>query len=151
MACSRITQPGEQPLIHLLDEIISALIQAVDRMLVRSDRGIGGGRVAGKIFFMPQIEVGAVIGHGEFAEGGRIGQRVDVGRTGCVMPIGSRLVVQPCYRGEFGHTMAERSDGEGIQMNCISNQFTPPVSRSLARLGSPLTDGICREAAKQAD
>ena len=61
MACGRGHDVFQQPLVDLFDEIISLLVEGVDGSLYGGDPGIGGGGVAGFVFFMPECEVGVVL------------------------------------------------------------------------------------------
>jgi hypothetical protein len=73
-------------------------------VLVGGDGGVGGGGVAGEVFFVPEIEVGAVVGHGEIAEVRIVGKAIAVGGLSLVVPVCSGLVVKLCDCGEIGHT-----------------------------------------------
>lgn len=97
-------EPVEEPEVHLLDEIVAALVEAVDGVLVGGNGGVGGGWVAGEVLFVPEVEVGAVVGHGELGEVGCVGKGIRMGRETLIVPLEGRLVVQSGYCAEVGHT-----------------------------------------------
>ena len=65
----------EQELVDLLDEIVALLVEAVDGVLDLGDAGVGDvGRARG-VFFVPEVEVGQVLGadQGDEVGGGGLG------------------------------------------------------------------------------
>ena len=44
----------EQPGVYLLDEVVTLLVEAIDGVLDAGDLGVGGGWVAGFVFFVPK-------------------------------------------------------------------------------------------------
>ncbi len=88
---------GEEPGVHLFDEVVALLVEAIDGVLDAGDLGVGGGRVAGLVFLVPEVEVGAVLAQEKLGEGGegRVRQAVSVRRAGCYA---SRSVVSSCRR-----------------------------------------------------
>lgn len=63
----------EQELVDLLDEIVALLVEAIDSVLDLGDPGVGDVGAAGGVFFMPEIEVGEMLGTDESDEVGRRG------------------------------------------------------------------------------
>ncbi len=54
--------------IELLDEVVALLVKGVDGVLYLGDGGVGREGVAGGVLLVPEVEVGAVLGEGEFVE-----------------------------------------------------------------------------------
>jgi hypothetical protein len=71
---------GEEELVHLFDEVVALLVEAVDGVFDLDDARVGDVGAAGDVFFMPEIEVGQVLGADERREigGGRFGRVVAV-------------------------------------------------------------------------
>lgn len=63
---------GEEEPVHGFNQVVAALIEGIDSVFDRSDLGVGGAGFAGLVFFVPQIEVGAVMGECEFGQYVRI-------------------------------------------------------------------------------
>ncbi len=61
---------GEERAIHGLDEVVARLVERVDGALDGSDAGVGGPRLAGLVFLVPEVEVGAVMCEREVEEAG---------------------------------------------------------------------------------
>jgi len=104
-----VVEPVEEPLVHLFDEIVAALIEGVDGVLVGGYGGVGGGGVAGQILFVPEVEVGSVVLHGELAEVGSVRNGVSMRRAAGVVPVGCRLVMQSGNYAEIRHTVVNAS------------------------------------------
>ncbi len=51
----------QQKLVDLFDEVVSPLVDAVDRVLHLRDARVGSVGAAGVVFFVPQVEVGEVL------------------------------------------------------------------------------------------
>ena len=51
----------KEPQVDLFDEVVALLVKAVDGALDGGDLGVGGEGIAGFVFFMPKVEVGAVL------------------------------------------------------------------------------------------
>ncbi len=66
----------EQPLVDLFDEIVAALIVSIDGALYGGNLRVGRGWVTGFVFFVPEIEVGAVFLPHEALERARIRRRI---------------------------------------------------------------------------
>ena len=96
----------EQPLVHLLDEVVASLVEAVDGVLDMGDLGVGGVGDAGLVFFVPQVEVFAVVGGDEGMEVGGSG---DGGRLGLQrkVPEGVEVGVKTNDRDGFRHSSGE--------------------------------------------
>ena len=58
-------QVGEEPEVDLFDQVVAALVEAIDGVLDLGDVGVGGLGVAGFVLFVPEIEVFAVLGGDE--------------------------------------------------------------------------------------
>ncbi len=81
-------QQGE---VELLDEVVAALVQAVDGALGGDDGGVGGVDVAGLVLAVPEVEVGAMLVEDELLKGrGGCGRGMQV-----VVTVEVRLVVEP--------------------------------------------------------
>src|SRR5258708_39710696 len=59
---------AEEPFVQLLDEVVAALVVAVDGVLDANDLGVGGVGVARFVLFVPEVEVLAVVGGNERRE-----------------------------------------------------------------------------------
>jgi hypothetical protein len=59
---------GEEPGVHLLDEVVALLVEAINGVLDAGNLGVGGGRVAGLVFLVPEVEVGTVICGGQLEQ-----------------------------------------------------------------------------------
>ena len=64
-------QVGEEPEVDLFDQVVAALVVAVDGVLYAGDVGVGGFGVAGFVLFVPEVEVLAMLG-GDEGEGDRL-------------------------------------------------------------------------------
>ena len=66
----------EEPEVDLFHKVVAALVVAVDGVLYAGDLGVGGLGVAGLVFFVPEVEVFAMLGGDEGEEFvGRCGLR----------------------------------------------------------------------------
>ena len=93
---------GEEQSVDLLDEVVAPLVEAVDGVLDAGDLGVGGGGVAGLVFLVPEVEVGAVVAQDEAGEGksrDRVASRT--GRAG--------LDASPRWSRRAGESSFERS------------------------------------------
>jgi hypothetical protein len=63
----------DQPLVHLLDEVVAALVEAVDGVFYLGYFSIGGVGDAGLVLFVPELEVFAVVSGDEGVEVGGSG------------------------------------------------------------------------------
>ncbi len=64
---------AEQGAVDLLDEIVAELVEAVDGVLDLGDGGVSGIWIAGGVFLVPEVEVGAMLAYGQ-----------EVQRAGCL-------------------------------------------------------------------
>ena len=55
--------------VDLLGEVVAQLVDAIDVVLDLDDGGVGGVGIAGLVFAMPEVEVGAVLIEDEVVEG----------------------------------------------------------------------------------
>jgi len=87
----------QQGLVDLLGEVVAELVEAVDGTFGRGEGSVGGERVAGLVFAVPEVEVGAVLVEDDLLQrvrglgrrcGGvmavRRGEVVEVRDAGCV-------------------------------------------------------------------
>jgi hypothetical protein len=96
---------GDEPLVELFDEVVAALVEAVDGVLDTSDLGVGGEGVASLVLFVPEIEVLAVLGGDESGKGVRLGGggRVGFGEEVRLVPVDGEVFLQASYGGGFEH------------------------------------------------
>ncbi len=72
IACDR-----KQGKVELLDEIVALLVEDIDGALDAGNPVVASGWIAGRIFFVPEVEVGSMLGEKELFErcvrsGGRV-------------------------------------------------------------------------------
>ena len=60
---------SRRAMVDLLGEVVAALVEAVDGVLDVGDGVVGGDGVAGGVFAVPEVEVGAVLVEDELVEG----------------------------------------------------------------------------------
>ena len=74
---------GQEHAVEFFDEIVAALVEGIDGALDVGDVGFGGEGIAGLVFFVPKVEVGAVLGFDDLEKdlGGGGGRGV-IGRLG---------------------------------------------------------------------
>lgn len=94
---------GEESQVELFGEIVPALVEFVDRPLDARDPGVRGGWIAGRIFFMPEVKVGAVLVEHELLEGGGGRRRAEV----CGVPVSRGEVVENEDAGTVKHAAKE--------------------------------------------
>ena len=83
-----VTGEGEEAFVDALDEIVAALVDPVDGVLDFGDAVVGHVGAAGFVFFVPEVEIGAVLGEDEVEQLG------GVNGTGCAgMPGGVGVIV----------------------------------------------------------
>ncbi len=70
----------EESDVDLLGEVVAELVEAIDVVLDVDDGGVGGVGVAGFVFAVPEIVVGAMLVEDELVEG--FGWRRELARTG---------------------------------------------------------------------
>lgn len=75
----------KEPFVDLFDEVVALLIEGVDSTFDGGDLGVGGERIAGLVFFVPEGEVGAVFAADQVVE---IVIRGDGGRSEGQVPRG---------------------------------------------------------------
>ena len=76
--------------VDLLGEVVAELVEAIDVLLDLDDGGVGGVGVAGFIFAVPEVVVGAVLVEDELGKGrGR-----DRGRRRGVVAVRGELIVE---------------------------------------------------------
>jgi hypothetical protein len=93
---------GEEEVVDLFDEVVAALVEAVNGVFDVGDGGVGGLWAAGVIFLVPEVEVGVMVGEDESGE--RVGTRIDQVRGGFVaVPEVGGLVLHPEDRVGFEH------------------------------------------------
>ena len=105
----------EEVLVDLLDEVVAALVEGVDGVLDVGDVAVRGGGVAGAVFLVPEVEVGAVVGFGEGLEGG--------GRCGVWSGVGGVPELCPVELGGgevFEGLMDFDAGGCGHESHCSS-------------------------------
>ena len=76
--------------VDLLGEVVAELVEAIDVVFDADDGGVGGVGVAGLVFAVPEIVVGAVLVEDELVEGRGGGG----GRGRGVVAVGGELVVK---------------------------------------------------------
>ena len=80
----------EEGNVDLFGEVVAGLVEAVDVVLGFDDGVVGGVGVAGVVFAVPEVEVGAVLIEDELIEGGE-----RLGSGGCgVVTVEVELVVE---------------------------------------------------------
>jgi hypothetical protein len=57
---------GEESAVEGFDQVVAFLVECIDGALEAGDAGVRGTGLADLVFFVPEIEVGAVMGEGEF-------------------------------------------------------------------------------------
>ena len=80
----------EQIAVEVLGEVVAELVELVDGALAGGDGLVAGERVAGSVFAMPEIEVGAMLVKDELVEMGIC----EGARRGRVMPEERGVIVQ---------------------------------------------------------
>ena len=98
----RILRPGgdEESAVEGFDQVVALLVECVDAALEAGDAGVRGTGLTNLVFFVPEVEVGAVMGEGEFNHvrgrregfGDRGSERG--GRCGVLVPAERGLVLQ---------------------------------------------------------
>lgn len=125
----------EKHAVERLDEIVAALVQGIDGVFHAGDVGVRRQRVAGLVFFMPKLEIGAVLGFDDLEEelgsccrrGVFDGKRTEGAdwnrglRGGCsLMPAKGGVIVQAGYLSGVEHVIRGRP-GECLgPHNCTS-------------------------------
>jgi hypothetical protein len=82
----------EESAVDGFDEVIAALVEDVDVALDLSDASVGGAGFAGLVLFVPEVEVGTMMGEEEVVEGGGCGD--GGGRIGMGVPIDGGVVLE---------------------------------------------------------
>ena len=96
---------GEQEQVDLLGEVVAALVEVVDDVLVLGDVMVGGDGVADGVLVVPEVEVGAVLGEDEGGEwiGGNGGGPIGVPASGgLVMEMGEGVCVEHAIQSTNG-------------------------------------------------
>ena len=129
---------GEQQAVHGLDQVVAALVERVDGVLDPGDGGVAGGGVAGLVFLVPEIEVGAVVGEGELEQEiglagvvvrrgrGESDARGVAGRGLVPVPAQRGLVVQAGDLKSVQHWRVRRRHGAG-PYKCIRMSDGPAM------------------------
>jgi hypothetical protein len=99
-------EAADEESVELLDEVVALLVEGVDGVLDVGDGGVGCCGVAGGVFLVPEVEVGAVLGDEQVVErrvccGGLVGGGVPEGR--CLF--------------------VEAEDGAGVEGECRGDEM----------------------------
>ena len=118
----RLNGFAEQSAVDLLHKIIAQLVQTVDGMLDLGDGGVGRLRVAGRVFLVPQVEVGAMLLHGKHFE--------EVGCLKCRWGHGREGFIRVPAPGSF---IVNASEGRDVEHERISAGRARRAAQSHAR------------------